>query len=100
METKDIGTVTLDKGTKKVKCFKFYNKEIERTLMVHADVDKPIHVSVSDEKTGFRLFGLDVSIDKVKMEQIEERLDTFIKHFTIPLIDAEFKRIENLPERE
>lgn len=95
MDTKDVGTIQLDKGTKKIECHKFKSKELGRTLMIHIDVDNKNHVSVSDEKTGFRMYGIPTPITKLKMEQVEEGLDRFIKHFELPLIMEEFERLEN-----
>lgn len=96
MDTKDKGTIQLDKGTKVVDCHKFKSKELDRTLMIHVDVDNKNHVSVSDEKTGYRMYGIKTPISKLKMEEVNEGLDKFIKHFELPLIQEEFKRLESL----
>ena len=97
METKDIAYVQLDNGKKqKVKCFKFHEDRMNRDLIVHEDTDNKSKSSVSDEKTGFRLFGVSQKIDKLKMEHLEEPMNKFIAHFTLPSIAEEFIRIENL----
>ena len=97
MEVKDIAYVQLDNGKKqKVKCFKFHEDRMNRDLIVHEDVDNKSKSSVSDEKTGFRLFGISTKIDKLKMEHLEEPMNKFINHFTLPSIAEEFIRVENL----
>ena len=101
MDTKDIGFVNLDTGKKqKVLCHKFVQKDMDRELMVHADVDNKSKSSVSDVKTGYRLFGVSQKIDKLKMEHLEEPMEKFIRHFTLPSIADEFKRIEELLGKE
>lgn len=96
MELKDNGVIKLDKGTQKIKCYKFFEKELGRTLMLHQDVDNKNHISISDEKTGIRLTGLSISINKIKMEQVNEELDRWKKHFTLPCIKEEFTKYEEL----
>ena len=97
METKDTGTINVNKQNKfKIKCYKFYSPELERNLMAHEDVDTKNCSSVSDEITGYRLFTLHQSIGSLKQEHIQERLDKFIKHFTIEGIKKEFERVEEL----
>lgn len=95
MDLKDTCKVLLSKGSKqKVKCSIFYNKELERELAVHEDVDNKKRSSVTDVITGLRMFGLDKPADKVKMEELNERLDIFLKHFTVEETKKEFKRLE------
>jgi hypothetical protein len=97
METKDKGNVTIEKGKKKpVKCHKFTCRPINRELMVHEDIDNKNYISVSDYKTGYRLFGLPQKISSVKNSDIIEELKKFIKHYTKEGIAKEFERIENI----
>lgn len=97
MNTNDIGYIQLDTGKKqKVKCFKFHEPRMNRDLIIHADVDNKNKSSVSDKKTGFRLFGISQKIEKLKMEHLEEPMNKFISHFTLQSIAEEFIRIEGL----
>lgn len=99
MEFNEKGLITVEKGNKKkVKCRKFFCKPIQRELMIHEDTSNKNQTSVSDVITGYRLFFLDVKSDKVKPEQITERLKEFIRHFTKEGIREEFVRIEKLLE--
>jgi hypothetical protein len=97
MELTDKGIIELEKGKKQqIKCHRFKCNPIKRELMVHEDVDNKNHVSVSDCKTGYRLFALPKSISSVKPTDISERLQEFVKHFTKEGIAKEFERIENI----
>ena len=97
MDTKDKGIVEIEKGRKKpVKCHKFMCKPINRKLMVHEDLNNKNHISVSDCKTGYRMFGLPINITNVKPSDIIEKLKQFINHYTKEGIEEEFKRVENL----
>ena len=101
MELKDDSFVVVD-GNKqqKVKCYTFHCKELDRDLIIHENTDNKNLTSVSDKKTGYRLFGLNMKPDKVKLTDLEEPLERFIKHFTMEAIEIEFKRIENLQNEE
>lgn len=96
MELKDNGVIKLDKGKQKIKCYKFFEKDLNRNLMLHVDVDNKNHISISDERTGIRLTGLNISINKIKMEQVNEELDRWKKHFTLPSIREEFLKYEDI----
>ena len=96
LEFKKTFTVTLDKGTKKVKGAPYYSDKLNRNLFVHQDVDNNKNTSVSDEITGFRLFYFPEKYDKIKEEQLEEKIDEFIKHYSMPAIQEEFQRVERL----
>ena len=97
METKDTGMIEIEKGKKKqVSCHKFKCNPINRELMVHEDVDNKNHISISDYKTGYRLFGLPQKISTVKSSDIIEKLKQFINHYTKEGIAEEFKRIEKI----
>lgn len=99
MDFKDTATVAIEKGkTKKIKCHKFQCKPIQRQLMVHEDIDSKGCTSISDVITGYRLFGLKVSPNKVTPSDIKEELKRFVAHYTKEGIATEFKRIENLLE--
>lgn len=97
MEYKDTATITVEKGNKKkVKCYKFQCKPIQRELMVHEDIDFKNHTSVSDVITGYRLFSLPIKSNLIKPDDIKGRLKEFVRHFTKEGIRAEFQRIEEL----
>lgn len=101
METKDKGTVTIEKGNKKqITCHKFTCKELNRELMVHENVDCKNHTSVSDYKTGYRLFGLPQTVSSVKSSEVEEALKAFINRYTKEGIAEEFQRIENIQQTQ
>ena len=101
METKDKGTVIIEKGNKKqVICHRFTCKDLNRELMIHENVDYKNHTSVSDCKTGYRLFGLPQAVSSVKPSDVEEALKAFITRYTIDGIAEEFKRIENMQQTQ
>lgn len=84
----------------KVKGDSFFCEEIKRTLIIHPDLDSDKLTSVSDLKTGYRLFGINCKKEDVKQEQFLMQLNKFIKHYTIELINREFDRIEKLQEEK
>ena len=84
----------------KVQGDSYFCEEIKRTLLIHPDLDSDKLTSVSDLKTGYRLFGLNCKKEDVKQEQFLSCLDKFIKHYTIELINKEFERIEQLQEEK
>jgi allophanate hydrolase subunit 1 len=97
MEFKDTATVTIEKGNKKkVKCYKFKYKPIQRELMVHEDIDTKDCTSISDVITGYRLLKINMKVTLVKPDDIKNRLKEFVKHYTKEGIKAEFERIEKL----
>lgn len=97
MDFKDNGIVALEKGSKKkIKGFKLECPTINRTLIIHDDVDRRDSTTVSDFTTGYRLFSLPIKSSAIKMETITEKLEWFIKHYTVDAIREEFKRIELL----
>ena len=97
MEFKETATITVEKGNKKkVKCYKFQCKPIKRQLMVHEDIDKKGHSTVSDVVTGYRLFALPITPNKITPSDIKEELKRFITHYTKEGIATEFRRIEGI----
>lgn len=96
METKENCKILLKNGkTQKVKCYKFFQKELERELAVHEDVDNKSRTSITDIKTGFGLRQFNKEIKKVTETDINETLIEFIKHYTIEGIKDKFKEIDN-----
>ena len=81
---------------KKVKGSSYYSRDLNRALFVHADADNDKQTSVSDEITGYRLFNLSQKHDKIKEEDVEAKIQEYIKHYTIPAIEEEFNRVEKL----
>ena len=95
MKLEDTCKITLEKGkTQKVKCYKFFQTNIERELAVHPNIDHKGITNITDVITGYCVCKIQEDISKVKPEQITEALDKFVKHFTLEEIKAEFKRIE------
>ena len=100
METNDKGNIAINKGNKKqVKCYKFNCSYLNRELMIHEDIDTKDCTSVSDSITGFRLFKLHKKFPSVQLSDITEKLNKFIRHYTIEGIAEEFRRIEDLTEK-
>lgn len=100
MELKDTSFVIVDGKQQKIKCYTYHCKEFDRDLIIHENTDNKNHTSVSDKITGYRLFGLPIKPDKVKLEDLKEPLDKFIKHFTMEAIIIEFARIEKLQKEQ
>ena len=83
MELKDICKVTLDKGNKKVMCYKFKHRQIGRELAVHEHVDYKNLSTITDFTTGCRLCDIRKEIKNVTKDDIKEALDKLIKHYTL-----------------
>lgn len=97
LEYKDNGLITIDKTKKKkVKCFTYDCKTINRKLIIHEDIDNKSITNVSDSITGYKLFGLPIKSDMIKLTDIEEKLEKYINHFTVDGIKEELNRIELL----
>lgn len=98
VETKDTCKILLDKGTQKVKCFKFRIKSLKnRELAVHQNVDHKTFSTITDVISGLRLCTIQKEISKITDKDIKEALDTFVRHFTLEEI---LKRFEELNEIE
>ena len=95
MEIKETCKILLDKGnTQKVKCYKFFNEDINRELAVHADIDRKFTITnITDTATGLRLCSIQKEIGKVTEKDINETLYNFIKHYTIDTIKEEFEKL-------
>ena len=97
IEYKDYGLITIDKTKKKkVKCFKYDCKPLNRQLIIHEDIDHTGVTNLSDLATGYKLFGLSIAPDKVKIADIEEKLEKYISHFTVDGIKEELSKVELL----
>lgn len=97
VDTKDTCKVILDKGTQKVKCFKFKVKDLnKRELAVHQDVDHKMFSTITDIASGLRLCGIQKEISKVTEKEINEALDTFVKHFTLEEVMKRFKELDEI----
>lgn len=96
MEFKEDGTVTIDKiKKKKVKCYKFHCKPLNRYLMLHEDLDNKEHTTLSDFSTGYRLFKLQTKSEKVTPDEVKIKLEQYISHFTPDGIQEEINRLQN-----
>ena len=99
MEFKTDGIITVDKvKKKKVKCYKFHCKPLDRYLMLHSDPDNLNYTTLSDFSTGYRLFKLPISSDKINPDSIVEKLRSYISHFTIEGIQEEIQRLQLVEE--
>ena len=101
MEYKEDGIITIDKTKKKkVKCFQYKSKLLDRTLIIHADIDNKNLTNTSDSKTGYKLFSLPIQPDKISINNIEEKLEKYVAHFTAEGIIDELNKIEGLVTKE
>ena len=95
METKQSCKVLLKNNKKqKVKCYKFFQKDIEREIAVHEDVENKNVTSITDVLTGLRLKQIHKEIRKVTEAEIEETLIKFIGHYTIDSIKSKFQELD------
>lgn len=99
MELKQSCKVLLDNNKlQKVSCMLFDEEQMQRQLALHEDIDCKGKSSLTDVKTGLRLLGISKEATKVKPEDIEEAIDTFIKHFTIEEIQNKFSELDKVAE--
>ena len=97
MDFKTDGTITVDKiKKKKIKCYKFHCKPLDRYLMVHTDIDNNNYTVLSDFSTGYRLFKLQITTDKITPDEIKSKLEKYLNHFTIEGIKEEIDRLKNI----
>ena len=100
VDTKDTCKIILDKGTQKVKCFKFKAKEFEnRELAVHTDVDHKTFSTITDIASGLRLCSIQKEISKVTDLDIHTALDTFIRHYTLEEVLKRFKELDEIEDK-
>lgn len=99
MKLEDTCKIKLEKNkTQKVKCYIFFQTEMERELAVHPNIDNKGVTNITDVKTGYCVCKINEECSKVKEDHIAEALDKFIKHFTLEGIREEFKRLEEKDE--
>ena len=97
MDFKEDGTVTVDKiKKKKVKCYRFHYKPLNRYLMLHVDLENSEHTTLSDFSTGYRLFKIQTKQDKLTPDEVKNKLEKYINHFTIEGIQEEINRLKNI----
>ena len=100
MELTNTCRIKLDKGTQKVKCYKFYQTDFNRELALHADIDKKnTQTNITDIKTGLRLCSIPKEVTKVNAIDIDLSINEFIKHYTYDVIMDEFKKLDGLEEK-
>lgn len=80
----------------KVKGYSFFNKELNRQLILHTDVDNKEYSALSDKLTGLRFFTIPHAFSKLDINIVESELQKFIKHYTIDLIKTELKKKEEV----
>ena len=95
METTETCKILLDKGvTQKVKCYKFFQTDIGRELAVHEHADHKSLTSITDTITGMRLCGINKEVKKVTVEDINQAINTFIRHFSLDGISVRFQELD------
>ena len=96
METTENCKILLEKGiTQKVKCYKFFQTDFNRELAVHEHSDYKTLSSITDVKSGLKLCSIQKEIKKVTPTDIDEALNTFIRHFTLDGILTRFQELDN-----
>ena len=96
MDFKEDGTVTIDKvKKKKIKCYRFHYKPLNRYLMLHIDLENNDCTSLSDFSTGYRLFKLQTKADRLILDDVKEKLEKYVNHFTIEGIQEEINRLQS-----
>ena len=99
MDFKTDGTIIIDKAKKKkVKCYRFYCKPLDRYLMLHPDIENSEHSTLSDFSTGYRLFKIQTKTDKITPDEVKDKLEKYINHFTAEGIQEEIKRLQSIEE--
>ena len=91
------------KNKKKIKCYKVFATDLKRDIAIHPNIDhKDKKTSITDVGTGLKIADIEKPIDKVKIEEIDESINNFIKHYTIEAIQARIeeynKRIKEVQE--
>ena len=81
---------------KKVKCYTYFNEELNRELAVHADYEDKSKSCISDAITGLRLTSIYKKFESIDTTDINISLDAFIKHYSIELINKEFQKHNNI----
>ena len=100
VDTKDTCKIILDKGTQKVKCFKFKAKGLKnRELAVHTDVDHKTFSTITDIASGLRLCSIQKEISRVTDSDIHIALDTFIRHYTLEEVLKRFKELDEIESK-
>ena len=100
LDLKDTCKIKLDKGTQKVKCFKFKMKELDkRELAIHQHVDYKTLSSITDVISGLKLCTIQKEINKVTQDDIKEAINTFIRHYTLEEVLKRFKELNEIEEK-
>ena len=96
METEETCKILLEKGnTQKMKCYKFFQTDFKRVLAVHEHTDHKSVSSITDVATGMKLCNINKEISKVTAEDINEAMNTFIRHFSMEGILQRFEELDN-----
>ena len=96
MELKETCKITLDKGTQKVKCYKFFQTDFERELAIHQSIDHKAITNITDVKSGMMVCKINKEVSKVTDKDVNEAVDNFIKHFTLEEILKRFKELDEI----
>ena len=100
MDLKDSCTILLERATQKVKCYKFKDHTINRELALHEDLGDKNKSSVTDIKTGCRLFTLPHKVKDIKENDIREGLNKFINHYTVEAILSKVAELDKTTMEE
>ena len=100
MDLKDNCVILLEKATQRVKCYKFKDHTINRELALHEDSEDKNKSSVTDIKTGCRLFTLHTKVKDVKESDIKEGLNKFINHYTVDAILSKVAELDKTTMEE
>lgn len=95
MELNSEFIIQLEKDkSKKVKCFKFKVKELNREFAIHVNSNNKDISTVSDVITGCKAFNIKKKPEEVKQDEINQEMQAFIKHYTEKEILKKLKTIE------
>ena len=95
MELTDNCKILLDKGnTQKVRCYKFFQTDFNRELAVHEHSDYKTLSAITDINSGMKLCTIQKDIKKITPADIDEAMNSFIKHFTLDGILTRFKELD------
>lgn len=100
MKLTDSCTIVIhnSKNKKKIKCYKVFATDLNRYIAIHPNIDyKEKKTSITDSETGLKLLDIDKPINEVKVEDIDEGINNFIRHYTMEAIQL---RLEELQKKE
>ena len=97
MKLENTCTVLLDKGKnkKKIKCYSVFSTDLNREIAIHPNIDhKDKKTSVTDVGTGLKISDIEKPFNEVKVEDIDEVINNFIRHYTMEAIQARIEEVQ------